>query len=89
MEREYGVVLSSRSGKVMIRVTAAGTREARKAVQAEIPAWRIGTGGQIYTGSYTTRIDDFAPAYRAQFIPLSEAVSIIARDGSINMERAA
>jgi hypothetical protein len=85
MEREYGVVLSSRSGRACVRVTANGTNEARQAVQAKVPAYRIGRfGGQVYTGVHVSQFFDFTEAYRETFLSLDEAVERIATDGFID-----
>lgn len=84
MEREYGVVLSSRGRKVCVRVTANTKVEAHKAVKAAIPSYRVGRfGGNAYSGSYVNRLANFASHYVPEFITLAEASERIAQDGFV------
>ena len=87
-EREYGVVLSSRGGKVMIKILARNKDLARRAVQAEIKSWRIGRfGGSAYTGVHVSRLAEFKSTYAVEFITLPEAVERIKADGFVDMTR--
>lgn len=88
MEREYGVVLSGRSGgKASVKVTAPGKLKARVTVQNAIAPYQVGRfGGGAYTGVYVRPLEDYSPEYRATFITLEEAKERIARDGYVDQD---
>jgi hypothetical protein len=89
MEREYGVVLTTRSGSAYVIVTAERASAAKAEARTQVPCWRVGrSGGQVFTSAHVDLLSEYGPGIRERFIPLAEAVETITRNGFVNWERA-